>query len=213
MSKKLSVHRAFTLIELLVVFGIITVVMGIVFTNQGSFNKTFVLSATAYDMALTMRNAATYGLGNRSTGTSLNIGYGVHLDQATPASYLLFADASPAASCGTPDCKPGDGAYTAGSDTLVRSYALGNGITVSDFCAYAGGWSCTSVRGGGNNLTALDVVFARPNPNPSILAHRGGSSVFAATAACLVISSSFATTRYVAILPTGQISVNAVSCP
>lgn len=209
-----AAHAGFTLIELLVVFGIIIAIMGVVFTNQGSFNKTLVLSATAYDTALTMRDAAIFGLGSRASGTTVNIGYGVHFEQSLPTSYDLFADTSPAASCSTPDCKPGDGAFIAGSDTLIRTYVLGNGITVSDFCAYSGSWACTSVRGGASNiLTSLDVVYARPNPNPSIIVRKGGPTTFTATAACIVLSSSFGTSRYVAISSTGQISVNSVSCP
>jgi prepilin-type N-terminal cleavage/methylation domain-containing protein len=209
-----AARRGFTLIELLVVFGIIVTIMGVVFTNQGSFNKTLVLSTTAYDVALTMRNAATFGLGSRAAGSTANVGYGLHFDKTTPATFVLFADTSPAASCATPDCKPGDGTYTSGSDTLVRTYALGNGITITDFCAYVSGWSCTSLRGGaGNDLTVLDVEFARPNPNPSITVHRGSASVYTATAACIVISSSLGTNRYIAVSTVGQISVNSISCP
>ena len=213
--------RGFTLIELLVVMAIITVISGIIFTSQSSFNKTLILANTAYDVALSLRSAETYGLGGHAM-SAVPTGYGLHFDKAAPGSFLLFADSNPAPStssvCHTIidptalDAQPGDCAYNAGLDTLITSYTLGNNITISDFCAFAAGaWTCSSSHGG--SLTTLDVVFARPNPDPLMSANGLYSSVSPVTSACLTITSPLGGSRYVSVEASGDIVANAASCP
>ncbi len=213
--------RGFTLIELLVVMAIITVISGIIFTSQSSFNKTLILANTAYDVALSLRSAETYGLGGHAM-SAVPTGYGLHFDKAAPGSFLLFADSNPAPStssvCHTIidptalDAQPGDCAYSAGLDTLITSYTLGNNITISDFCAFAAGaWTCSSSHGG--SLTTLDVVFARPNPDPLMSANGLYSSVSPVTSACLTITSPLGGSRYVSVEASGDIVANAASCP
>lgn len=206
--------KGFSLIEMLVVFAIIVSIMSVVFTNQGSFNKSYVLANTAYDVALSLRNAETFGIGSRALGTSVNAGYGLHFDSSDSSAFRLFADTAPAASCSTPNCKPGNYVYTVGSDSLVRTYALGNNITITDFCAYATSWSCTYAHDGASGgLTSLDIVFARPNPNPFMSENGAYSQAFPVTDACLRLSSAQGTARYVSVSLAGEISPNATSCP
>lgn len=222
----LSLSKGFTLIELMVVLAIIVVIMSVVFTNQNSFNKTLILSNTAYDIALTLRSTQTYGLSSRAAGTAANVGYGIHLSNTAYNSFLVFADTAPAGSPGTlfcsgtsssgaPDCKPGDGVYTSsGADpdalSAVQKYNLNNGIKVSDFCAYpsSGSGSCALTGG----LTTLDIVFTRPNPNAIIKGSNGGPYTTYASA-CITVSSQSSTERYISIAASGQIVANAASCP
>ncbi len=207
----LSLKKGFTLIELMVVLAIVAVVTSIVLNNQSSFNKTLVLANTAYDIALTLRSAQTYGLGSRGVGAAANVGYGVHFVRGSADSFTFFADTAGGVSCAgaTPDCKPGDHVYTEG-DTTVQAYKLGNGMTVSDICAYSlGSWSCAS-----EGLTSLDIVFSRPNPDP-FMSKDGSYSedpAFRVTAACLVISSPQGSSQYVSVGSSGQINANAASC-
>jgi prepilin-type N-terminal cleavage/methylation domain-containing protein len=209
----LNVSAGFTLIELLVVLAIMITITAIVLSSQSSFNKTLILANTAYDIGLTMRSAESFGLGSRALGGTANAGYGVHFQSGTLGSFILFADTSPAPSCTTPDCKPGDLVYSSGSDTLVQTYTFGNGITISNFCAYSvGGGLCKNQSGSySGGLSSLDIVFARPNPDTSITAN--GSSY---TGACVAITSpqsSPGVSRYVSISVSGEISANATSCP
>ena len=156
----LSFSKGFTLIELVVVTAIIGVVMSIVLTGQSTFNNTLILQNAAYDIALTLRNAQTFGLGSRVQGSSMNmnVGYGVHFDTSNKGSFILFADtagsgchAIPPDGADSPDAQPGDCVYTAG-DYKVTEYNIGNGITVKALCVDG---DCTQ--------SSLDVVFARPN--------------------------------------------------
>jgi hypothetical protein len=182
--------------------------MTIVISSQGAFNKTLILSNAGYDIALTLRDTESYGLGSRASGTVANAGYGVQLRNSLPSSFILFADTYPSASCSTPDCKPGDGIYTSGYDTLVQTYTLGNSVTISNFCAFTNtGGSCENASGSYNGgLTTLDIVFARPNPN--VLINAG-----AATAACIAITSPQGGSRFISVASSGEITANAVSCP
>ena len=200
--------------ELLVVLAIIISIMGIVLTSQSSFNKTFLLANTAYDIALTLRFTESLGVGTLAAGTTANAGRGVHFDRATPNSFKLFADISPpSATCttATPDCKPGDKVYTDGQDQRTQTYTLGNGMTVSDFCARAesGDWSCA--RSLNEALATLDIVFARPNPDAFIRAN--GDAGISYTSACIAVRSLEGALRYVTVAPSGSITANVSSCP
>jgi hypothetical protein len=131
------------------------VLAGIVLSSQSSFNKSLVLANAAYDMALTIRSAETYGLGSKAVGTAASVGYGIHISAAAPDSFILFADAYPSPSAGSchglpsggasaPDAKPGNCVFDPSQSETISTYTLGNGITIRDFCAKVGGsWTCS----------------------------------------------------------------------
>ena len=110
--------RGFTLIELLVVLGIVVTITSVVLTSQSSFNKTLVLANTAYDVALSLRSAAMYGLGGHAISTTPT-GYGMHFERSAPESFTLFADTYPVTSVchaiddpSTLDAQPGNCSYS-----------------------------------------------------------------------------------------------------
>lgn len=202
----------------MVVLAVIALITAVVISNQGAFNKTFVLANTAYDVALTLRSAETYGLGTRATsGGAVNTGYGLHFQSGTPSSFKFFADAYPsprgnnchglpAGGAGAPDAQPGDCVYTA-SDTLVQTYTLGNGIIVQNFCARSSGsWSCMD-----SGLSTLDIIFMRPNSVPFMSVD--GTYTGNVTAACITLTSPSGGGKYISVSSSGQIIANAASCP
>jgi len=80
--------RAFTLVELMVSVGIFLMMTGLVVAKYGNFNQSVLLTNLAYDVALTIRTAQTYGLSVRNNDLSnsssdFQSGYGVHLDTST----------------------------------------------------------------------------------------------------------------------------------
>ena len=207
----------------MVVLAIIGVISVVAITNQGSFNKTLVLTNAAYDIALTIRSAESFGLGSRVASGSTNAGFGIHFTTGT--SFVLFADTSPGigASSGLchppsptsvdpigPDARPGDCVWQLGEE-VPPSYTLNNGIFISNFCVFnsSGTSTCSPPTG---TLTSVDITFSRPNPDVQIRAS-GLSTPY--ERACLVIASSVAPSgpfRYVSVYKSGAIAESATPC-
>lgn len=205
--------RAFTLVELMVVVAIIMVITAITMNGQSSFNKSLILANTAYDIALTFRSAETYGISSRVVSGNTNVGYGIHIQTAPNHIFTLFADTDPAPTLGTchplpaagpsaPSAMPGDCIYTPSQDVKIQDYNLGNSIYMTDFCVLtAGNWSCAS----GGSFDTLDIVFARPNPDPFI--NINGSR------ACVALASTQGGSRTVWVEASGAITANSSPCP
>jgi len=217
---------------MLVVAAIIIVITGVIFSGRSQFNNSILLSSTAYDIALTMRDAETYGLGTRAASGAASAGYGLDFTRAAPGTYTLFADTNPAPGgtnachalptngASAPNAYPGDCVYTA-ADTTVSNYTLGNGVTVSNFCAHTSvRWLCSTTCGAtspcvaGSAQSQLDIVFLRPNATPFIALSGTYQASQSINQACLAISApGNATARYIYLSASGQIIANATSCP
>ena len=205
------------MVELLVVLAIILTLTTVTLTSQGAFNKTLILANTAYDMALTLRSAETYGISSRAAGIDRNTGYGLHLGPVPASTFTLFADTNsapgapdnchPTTDSTKPDAKPGNCIFDTGE--TVTDYALGNRIVISDYCAYeSGNRVCASSDG----LRALDIVFLRPNPDPFVRVTTASSAIVPETSACITITSSQGGARYVSITAAGAITAGATPC-
>ena len=204
-----------TVVELLIVLSIIGVLTVVMTTSHSTFNRTVLLSYTAYDVALTIRSAETYGLGTRVASSNMrsNTGYGIHITPNSSA-FQLFADKndpSPGSCHGlrtddpsgdAPDAIPGNCKYDAGED--VQSYALGNGMKITNVYWYQG-------AGGGRNPigSSLDMVFSRPNPK-AFMSHDGIYGM--ALDACFEIASPQGGVSHVYVGSTGQVTVGASTC-
>jgi len=218
-----QLHRGVTLIELIVVAAIIGVLSVVIITSQAKFNKSVLLSSTAYDVALAIRSAETFGLGSRVTlqGTRSNTGYGVRFNLNTNA-FLIFIDNEepdplkvnpchkiPVTGPDAPNATPGNCSYnpaptaTPAIDPTVQTFTLGNKVSVTDICAYAAThspqWEC--------GRTALDVVFSRPNTT-TYLSVGGNPYDVAYTRAYIALTApQGGNSMYVCINATGIISV------
>ncbi len=193
-----SMRSGFTLVELLVSVAIFALMTALVVAKYGAFNQSIFLTNLAYDVALTVRTAQTYGLSVKSTATtgtysSPTYAYGVTIgtdsiscagSSSNATQFLMFTDigTTPNAICDA-------------GDTLVSTYALKRGATVYQVCA--GGSSCTPGSG------RLDVTFKRPDPKATICFNSSCTHSFAQ----IVLKAPDGTTKAVEIRSTGQISV------
>lgn len=166
--RKRNLNRGFTLVELLVTISIFVILTGVVLFNQSRFNSTILLKNLAYDTALTIRQAQTYGINIKEFNTGESgaqdqfVPYGVHFYKNANKSFILFADTE--FSLDDPNkilhpytgvvgtCNPSEG--------CVNRYSIKRGNYISDLCVEANG-SCSSVN-------TLDIIFRRPNPDAKI---------------------------------------------
>ncbi|KND47030.1 MAG: putative Type IV pilus pilin [Parcubacteria bacterium C7867-004] len=206
---------------MIVVLIIITTITSIVLLGQNTFNRSLVLTDTAYTLAFSIREAQSRGLSSKLFGSIQNVGYGIHLTSATPKSYIVFADISPSSpstlgglcpnhtvSSG-PEAKRGNCVYT-DSGEVLKTYTLEKGFNISNFC----GLEPSNVNRCSGYLSALDVSFTRPNTQATIIGITSGSSYIELTTAAITLTSPDGTShRCIAVSKVGVVSVATGACP
>lgn len=193
--------RGFTLVELLVVSGIILFITSFIIFRQNQFNSSTVMRSLTYGIALSVRQAQTYGTSVREStpgsGTFAQ-GYGVHFPStgANADTYYQFTDSVTS-----------NGFYDSGE--ALPSLLLGKPFRIMDLCTVAvntGTLSCTP--------TTLTIFFRRPNPDACISANAVNSCAIGATAAysrayIVLGNTNNSDTRAIKVTDTGQIAVCA----
>jgi len=203
--------RGFSLIELIVVIGIVTAVSSIVLFNQSAFQNSILLGNLAYDVALSIREAQTYGISTRGTSSSLfTSAYGVHFSSdpnininnvPSVASYLLFADTVPVP-------PSDDGIYTSGADQLVRILRLDGGYRIEKLCMTSAPEPERCSNDPNQDVWTANVSFKRPDPDARIkVEFSPGTGFLPATNLKIFLQSPKGDTRYIEILETGQLSI------
>lgn len=220
----LSIARGFTLIEMLVVLSIISIITTIALFGQSTFNRSVLLTDSAYTVALSLREMQSLGLSSRKWGSVQNAGYGGRF-VANTTSYTLFADTgggSPASNClfgqgapaGSPESKPGNCIYNAGTDGVVRTYTFSRGYKVTQICGTTISTGAEYCSNDSTPLTALDVVFVRSNTTDSIMTgQRGGVSVPLSKAEIYIRDAENVSVRGICVSRIGQVSIASSSCP
>lgn len=205
--KKKPYRKGFTLIELLVVMGIFVLISILILANYSRFNSATLLTDLAYDVAISVREAQVYGVSvqglTQGAIQNFNVAYGMHFDTIanTPCPnpltcFFLFADTN------------NNLQYDAG-DTPVQVYSAGLNHHISKICVTdsSGTYCSTDTL---NPVTAVDIVFKRPNPDANIQAEfalSGYSASPFSQATVTVNSPNGGETRTVTVYVTGQISI------
>jgi prepilin-type N-terminal cleavage/methylation domain-containing protein len=203
--------KGFTLVEMLVVLAIIVLITAVVITGQTSYNRSLLLTDTAYTVAYSVRQAQSLGLASRGISSVTNAGYGVRF--AGPTSYIVFGDTGgdddlslticPVGTAGTPDAKPGNCRYDS-TDSIVQTYTLSRGFTIRNICGK------TTVGGTCTPVPALDVVFMRPETRAILIGPAPNQSFVCAQLD--VTSPTGNVIRRVRVSQLGEISVGQ-NCP
>jgi len=184
--------------------------------KYGNFNQSILLTNLAYDVALSLRTAQTYGLsvqgvapytgsGSGSPSTTLDPGflnaYGVDFCAASNCGnglnnntqIIFFADTN------------SDGVFDA-NDTVISTYAIKHGAIISQICL-------NNTNPCDSPTDRADVTFLRPNPD-AFICWGGNQCVQNGVLTGGIISylqiqvrGTDGSTRTVTVQPTGQISV------
>lgn len=202
-TKGLGKTRGFTLFELLVSISIFVLITALALVNYRRYTNDLVVSNLAYDIALTVRKAQSYGINVRGFGGNFNYAYGVHFDNPTSVNnqYKLFVDVNQ------------DGVYDAttdGSSSAIETYTLLQGNKV---CKLRYVHHNETQEG---DITKLDVTYLRPNPEATIIINGTqllNDPTVSGDYVRVYISSPEGRQKTIDIYPSGQISVTNPATP
>ncbi len=183
-------QKGFTILELVVSISIFAMMTALVLSKYGKFNQGVLLTNLAYDVALSIRNAQSYGLSVKSSDRSANDfdePYGVHFDMYSREKFIFFV--------GSMDKLYYDNQTTQSLSTTQ----IKRGSSISNLCVV------NSSNGSCDNVINLDIIFKRPDPSAIIVESKADSKVY--SRAEITVSASDKTTKKIIVNSTGQISV------
>ena len=193
--QKVELSAGFTLVELLVSISIFAVITAIVLASHSRFSSNISLTNLAYDIALSIREAQSYGLNSRTDGGTFGLGYGMRFRTDVSDRYTFFVDIN--------------GNNAANSGEVLEWYFTQKGNYISKICANViQGNPLGTVCTGGDpyNDFSLAVVYRRPNPEAILRLTLVGAVTYA-DSATITISSPNGNTRDIVVTSAGQISV------
>jgi len=158
MIKKTFTTKGFTLVELMVSIGIFVLMTSLLLAKYGSFNQGIFLTNQAYDVALAIRTAQSYGINVKGVPgrvNDFNSPYGIYFDTSSDneanKKIIFFADVVK------------DGVYTAG-DTVISTYTLKKNTIIKSICIKNDSISCND----NHNDGLVNITFVRPSPKAII---------------------------------------------
>lgn len=214
-SLKLEASSGFSLVELMVAIAIFMIITSILVVSQRSFGGSLLITNLAYDVALTIRQAQVYGISVRKVAgvvdpvEQFNRSYGIHM-ALNDGYYILFADADDnnkydtAANSAT-GClaSPPSGHFP----ECVSFFKIEKGNYIKQFCANT---DCAGLSTN-EKIDTLEILFHRPEPEPTVRGYKSGSSGGSYSSASVVVASPSGLTKTICVSPAGQISIKS-SC-
>lgn len=202
--QKIRMNKGFTLVELLVSIGIFVIMTALLVARYGSFNDSTLLNNLAYDVALTIRTAQTYGMSVKradATITGYKNAYGVDFDLSNNSQFMLFSDFN--------NGNGNDSVYK-NNDTIINKYQIKAGSKITGICV-TNNDTCTDFsNNNGSNKNQLDITFKRPDPNAVICSTNSGSNCQdndKYSLAKIRLTSASGLNRIITVRSTGQISI------
>lgn len=192
-----TLKKGFTILELIIVIAIMSFITAIILFNSRGLNSSILVSNTAYEISLMIREAQVYGLGVRATENNTPIGFaysqGIHFDSsaANANTVILFSD------------KDNNGQYS-GATENIQTYTINKDRAGSILSL------CTGVTCSPEVLTA-DVMFKRPNPEALFYV----TPVSVATSVIINIGFAPGTgeCRSIIIQKSGSVQIDKTYCP
>ncbi len=180
--------KGFTIVELLVSIAIFALMTALLLSKYGTFNQGVILTNLAYDVALTIRNAQSYGLNVKSASRDSDLfsyPYGVHFDSssANNTKFIFFADVN------------SNGLYDVGTDTIISQTTITRGSKISILS-----------RPDGGSINPLDISYKRPDPNAIIYGNNNTGTAYT-SARIQIMASDGVSIKTISVSSNGQISV------
>lgn len=190
----------FTLVELLVTISMFVIITGVILVNSNKFDSTVLLNNFTYDVALTIKQAQSYGVNvKESSSGSFNTAYGVYFDLTqSKTNFVLFNDVD--------DNKIYDGLITAcptDSVECIQKYSMTKGTYIQSICTGTSESNCNNIA------DQLSILFQRPNLNALIYSKIGSNplSVPQPYAKIILAAQNGTATSTVVVTSVGQIYV------
>ncbi len=139
-------QKGFTLAEMIIVIGIIGLISSITLFDSRKLNSNILLSNTAYEIGLIIRDAQVSGLGSKLLEGATTSNQGVFFDTSKPEQVVLFSD--------TNNNNRFDQLSDKNQTYNIENKRAGKVLSI---CKVAKDNICQGV-------VDLNVVFKRPNP-------------------------------------------------
>ncbi len=206
-------RRAFTLVELIVTVSIFAFITSLVISKYGNFNQNVLLTNLAYDMALTVRTAQTFGVSVKTTDSIGNncymssnpfqCVYGIHFDSQINTGFILYSVPIAIKNIYHYQGQPYDiNKYTLKSGVISNIYTCTNS---SNSLTPDTNPNCTAMVSG----SSIDIYFKRPDSSSHICRVISDVENCTWSSAYIKIGNSNNPTNYrwVVVFQNGQISV------
>ncbi len=193
--------RGFTLIELMVTVGIFVFMTALILSRYNSYYSGTLFVNLAYDIALTLRQAQSYGMSvkvNKPSDTSnFNSSYGVNFDTTDSVTSKKFTLASYIITTPIGFSKQ----YVL--DILEKTYNIKQGAKIQTMCVITSGSTCVTT-------SKLLIIFQRPNPEAIICKYTVTPDISVCNgkfARITLVANDGITIRNIEVNANGQISV------
>lgn len=195
---------------MLIVVALFTIITAFALMNHARFGENILATNLAYDIALSLREAQSYGISVRESAplsSAFDVGYGIHF--ASDAFFVFFADRNNNSKY---DGTSIDGVCVINdSSECLKVYRLERGNTIASFCgvlAASGSLECRNFLASDKMINFLDVLFKRPKPDAFVRTNLNTQTEERyRSARVMIISPRARESRTVEVFQTGQISI------
>lgn len=204
-------QKGFSLVELIVVVSIFIIISTVTLFKQSKFSSDILITNTAYEVALAIREAQVFGSGSKQGGdaaSNRSKSYGVFFNDEEK-SFLMYAE-SPTLN---DDAKVYDSVFDPLDEdkySVVDTITLNRDQKINDICGIdlndEDQFKCL-VEG---EIEELNIAFIKPNLNP-VIKGKSGADVTTFDGARIIVQSDLGDKcRTIFINNAGQVSVIAV---